>query len=207
MEIFLYAFSVMYSPGPVNIMGFNAGLAGQFRHTAGFFIGVGCAMFVLFLVFGYTGEAVISREVLPFLALIGGLYTMYLAFKVFTSKVNLNGADETTKSQDSSIKPLTFWNGFLIQALNPKGMMVVLPVTTVMFPAAHVTGIGIAIVSTLIAIGGAGAPSVYSLVGAVLGKRITTGSYFNLFNQLMGIVLAICAIFMFHDFYVHIRGG
>ena len=26
MDIFLYAFSVMYSPGPVNFMGLNAGL-------------------------------------------------------------------------------------------------------------------------------------------------------------------------------------
>ena len=31
MDIFLYAFSVMYSPGPVNFMCLNAGLTGQFR--------------------------------------------------------------------------------------------------------------------------------------------------------------------------------
>lgn len=203
MEIFLYAFSVMYSPGPVNVMGLNAGLTGQFRRTVGFFIGVGCAMFALFLIFGYTGEALISRSVLPYLALIGGLYTLYLAFKVFTSKVVLPGKTEDTQPAD---KPLTFWNGFLIQALNPKGMMVVLPITTVMFPAAHVTGIGIAVVSTMIALGGAGAPGIYSLLGAVLGKRITKESYFNVFNRLMGIVLAICAAFMLYDFYVHAQG-
>lgn len=203
MEIFLYAFSVMYSPGPVNVMGLNAGLTGQFRRTVGFFIGVGCAMFALFLIFGYTGEALISRSVLPYLALIGGLYTLYLAFKVFTSKVVLPGkADPTLPAE----KPLTFWNGFLIQALNPKGMMVVLPITTVMFPAAHVTGTGIVLVSTLIALGGAGAPGVYSLLGAVLGKRITKESYFNFFNRLMGVALAVCAAFMLYDFYVHIQG-
>ena len=39
MDIFLYAFSVMYSPGPVNFMGLNAGLTGQFRRSTGFFIG------------------------------------------------------------------------------------------------------------------------------------------------------------------------
>lgn len=68
MEIFLYAFSVMYSPGPVNVMGLNAGLTGQFRRTAGFFVGVGGAMFVLFILFGYTGEAIISKAALPYLA-------------------------------------------------------------------------------------------------------------------------------------------
>jgi hypothetical protein len=33
---------VMYSPGPVNFMGLNAGLTGQFKKTIYFFIGVGC---------------------------------------------------------------------------------------------------------------------------------------------------------------------
>lgn len=205
MEIFLYAFSVMYSPGPVNVMGLNAGLTGQFRKTVSFFIGVGCAMFVLFLLFGYTGEAIISKEVLPYLAIVGGLYTAYLAYKVYTSRVNLSAPSAEHPNQQA--KPLSFWNGFLIQALNPKGMMVVLPITTVMFPAAHITGAGIAAVSALISLGGAGAPSVYSFLGAVLGRRITKDSYFDLFNRLMGGALAVCAVFMFYDFYIHMQTG
>ena len=44
MEIFLYTLSVMYSPGPVNFMGLNSGLTGQFKKTIYFFMGVGCAM-------------------------------------------------------------------------------------------------------------------------------------------------------------------
>lgn len=205
MEIFLYAFSVMYSPGPVNIMGLNAGLTGQFHRTVSFFIGVGCAMFVLFILFGYTGEAIISKDVLPYVAFVGGLYTTYLAYKVYTSKVKL--ADTTSQQPDTQAKPLSFWNGFLVQALNPKGIMVVLPITTVMFPAAHITGASIAVVSALIALGGAGAPSVYSFLGAVLGRRITKDSYFDLFNRLMGIALAVCAVFIFYDFYIHIQTG
>lgn len=198
MEIFIYAFSVMYSPGPVNVMGLNAGLTGQFRRTFSFFMGVGGAMFVLFLVFGYTGEAIISRQWLPYVSGIGGLYTCYLAYKVYTAKVRL--ADASGAPQATPARPLTFWNGFLIQALNPKGMMVVLPITGVMFPAAHITGAGIAAVSALIALGAAGAPSVYSLLGALLGRRISNDAYFNLFNRLMGIALAVCAVFMLHDF-------
>lgn len=201
MEIFLYAFSVMYSPGPVNVMGLNAGLTGQFRRTAGFFVGVGGAMFVLFILFGYTGEAIVSKAVLPYLALVGGLYTSYLAYKVYTSRVQL------AQSNDTPTRALTFWNGFLIQALNPKGMMVVLPITSVMFPAAHLSGASIAVVSALIALGAAGAPGVYAVLGAVLGKRIKQDVYFNLFNRLMGIVLLVCAGFMFHDFHIHLQAS
>ena len=49
-----YTLSVMYSPGPVNFMGLNAGLTGQFKNDL-FFIGVGCAMLMLFMILDILG--------------------------------------------------------------------------------------------------------------------------------------------------------
>ena len=197
MDIFLYAFSVMYSPGPVNFMGLNAGLTGQFRRSTGFFIGVGCAMMLLFVVFGYTGEAIISQAALPYISLIGGVYTLYLAYQVFTASTVV---DETR----APAKTLTFWNGLVIQLLNPKGIIAVLPITSVMLPAAHITGVSIAAVSAVLAFGAFGAPWIYALLGAVLGRRINGASAFTLFNRCMGTALAVCAYFMFHAFYAHL---
>lgn len=197
MDIFLYAISVMYSPGPVNLMGLNAGLTGKFRRSMGFFVGVGCAMLVLFVMFGYTGEAIISQAALPYISLVGGVYTVYLAYQVFTARTVVPKAGEAPVEQ----KTLTFWNGLLIQLANPKGIMAVLPITSVMFPAAQVTGSSIAMVSALLAIAAGGAPWLYALLGAVLGRRIGD-AYFTLFNRLMGLALAVCAYYMFHGFYV-----
>lgn len=199
MDIFLYAFSVMYSPGPVNFMGLNAGLTGQFRRSTGFFVGVGCAMLVLFMLFGYTGEAIISQAALPYISLIGGVYTLYLAYQVFTARTVV---DE--KVSTAPAKTLTFWNGLVIQLLNPKGIMAVLPITSVMLPAAHITGVSIAAVSGLLAFGAFGAPWIYALLGALLGRRINGTSAFTVFNRCMGLALAVCAYFMFHAFYVHL---
>jgi threonine/homoserine/homoserine lactone efflux protein len=197
MDIFLYAFSVMYSPGPVNFMGLNAGLTGKFRRSTGFFIGVGCAMLLLFVLFGYTGEAVISQAALPYISLLGGVYTLYLAYQVFNAR--------TVVDEDAApAKTLTFWNGLVIQLLNPKGIMAVLPITSVMLPAAHITGVSIAVVSVLLAFGAFGAPWVYALLGAMLGRRINGASAFTLFNRCMGVALAVCAYFMFHAFYVQV---
>ncbi|EOW1328005.1 LysE family translocator [Klebsiella aerogenes] len=201
MEIFLYTLGVMYSPGPVNFMGMNAGLTGQFKRTFGFFIGVGCAMFTLFIILGYAGEAVISHKYLPYISLVGSIYTFYLAFKMLTSNIQINS---DSQEPDTS-KTLTFWNGFLIQALNPKGMLVVLPVTTVMYPAAHITGSMIFLVSILISFGGAGAPGLYSFFGAAIGKKIKNDSWLNLINKTMGIMLAIVAVFMAYDFFIGIN--
>jgi threonine/homoserine/homoserine lactone efflux protein len=184
-------------------MALNAGLTGRFRRSLGFFAGVGCALLVLFILFGYTGEAIISQAALPYISLVGGIYTLYLAYQVYTATTVVPGA--ASDPSTAPHKTLTFWNGFLIQVLNPKGIMVVLPITSVMLPAAHITGASIAMVSALLAIAGGGAPGVYSLLGAILGRRITRESCFTVFNRLMGLALVVCAYFMFHEFYLHVK--
>ncbi len=117
MEIFLYTLSVMYSPGPVNFMGLTARiLTGQFKKTIYFFMGVGCAMLMLFMIFGYAGAAIIPQKALHYIALLGACYTFYLAFQMLKADIDIN--DETTE-----IQTLSFWNGFWIQTLNPKGIL------------------------------------------------------------------------------------
>lgn len=198
MDIFLYAFSVMYSPGPVNLMGLNAGLTGKFRRSSGFYFGVGGAMLLMFVVFGYTGEAIISQAALPYISLLGGVYTLYLAYQVFTARTEVEASSSTPS------KALTFWNGLVIQLLNPKGIVAVLPITSVMLPAAHITGASIFGVSALLGLGAVGAPWLYALLGALLGQRISGAAAFTWFNRCMGLALAACAYFMFHAFYVHV---
>ncbi|WP_180123984.1 LysE family transporter [Acinetobacter sp. YH12097] len=191
MEIFLYTLSVMYSPGPVNFMGLNSGLTGQLKKTVGFYIGVGFAMLILFVLFGYIGEAVIPHGWIHYIALVGALYTFYLAIKMIRANV------ETTQQQENH---LTFLNGLLIQLLNPKAILVILPVTTIMYPAAKITGIMIFIVSLLISLAAVGAPFTYALFGKILGKKIADPVWFNRLNKLMGILLILSGLFMFKDF-------
>lgn len=193
MEIFLYTLSVMYSPGPVNFMGLNAGLTGQFKKTIYFFMGVGSTMLMLFMIFGYIGAAIIPQNALHYIALFGALYTFYLSYQMLKTDIDI--CDETAE-----VQTLSFWNGFWIQALNPKGILVILPVTTIMYPTAHITGIHIFLVSLLISIGAAGAPCLYSWAGTVLGKKIKNKLWFNRINKAMGMMLIISGIFMLYDF-------
>lgn len=193
MEIFLYTLSVMYSPGPVNFMGLNSGLTGQFKKTIYFFMGVGCAMLMLFMIFGYAGAAIIPQNALHYITLLGACYTFYLAFQMLKADIDIN--DETTE-----IQTLSFWNGFWIQTLNPKGILVILPVTTIMYPTVHITGIQIFLVSLLISMGAAGAPCLYSWAGAVLGKKIKNKIWFNRLNKTMAMMLIISGIFILYDF-------
>lgn len=196
MEIALYVFSVMYSPGPVNILGFNAGLTGSARDSIGFCLGVGAAMFTWFLVSGYLGEAltVVYRSALPYIALAGGTYILYFAYKML-----LSGEGGQTIPLNRGLR---FRDGYLVQLLNPKGMVVILPVTTVMFPAAHITGVRILVCSALIAAGAVGGPGSYWAAGFLAGRRIQQTRHLRLFNSAMGVMLVMVALSIIYDFFI-----
>ncbi|RAU41686.1 LysE family transporter [Pseudomonas sp. RIT411] len=192
MEIVLYAFSVIYSPGPVNALGLNAGLRGQARRALGFYAGVGCAMLVLFLALGYVGAVVVSGALLPWLALLGGGYCLYLGYRI------ARAAPPTAEGEGAATR-LTFASGLLIQGLNPKAWLAVLPIATVMFPAAQVTGGKIALWSLPLALSACGAPASYALLGALLGRYLVRGRGFRAVNRLLGLSLVGCALLLFHD--------
>lgn len=192
LEIILYALSVMYSPGPVNALGLNAGLQGQARRALGFYAGVGCAMLILFLALGYAGAALVSGALLPWLALLGGGYCLYLGYRIAR-------AAPPTAEEEGGATRLTFASGLLIQGLNPKGWLAVLPIATVMFPAAQVTGGKIVLWSLPLALSAGGAPASYALLGALLGRYLVQGRGLRGVNLLLGLSLVGCALLLFHD--------
>jgi len=196
VEIVLYALSVMYSPGPVNALGLNAGLQGQARRALGFHLGVGCAMLLLFLGLGYGGAALVSTRLLPWLALAGGAYSLYLGYRLATATPTV-----TTDPAGEQGAPLSFCGGLLMQGLNPKGWLAVLPIATVMFPAAQVTGVKIALCALPLAIAAGGAPASYALLGSLLGRTLLRGRGLLWVNRLLGLSLVGCALLLFLDAY------
>jgi len=89
-DIFAYAIGIMYTPGPINLLGLSSGLNKQTRSHLGFFIGVGSAMFILFVLLGYLGLQVINPQFLPYVSLIGCGYILYIAWKVAKAKVQVS---------------------------------------------------------------------------------------------------------------------
>ncbi|MQM37636.1 hypothetical protein KBTX_01637 [wastewater metagenome] len=201
MEIALYAFCVMYSPGPVNILALNGGLRGNGWTLAGYCVGVGAGMFSAFLVLGYAGEALVRQAVLPYLAAVGSGYILYLAYRLFVAEVSVEQPGRDPRSR------LRFREGYFLQILNPKGFVVILPVTTLMFPAAQITGIDVTLSAGLISLGAVGAPASYALLGALAGRRIRAERYFRRFNRAMALMLVVVACSIIYDFFVATPGG
>ena len=190
-DIFAYAIGIMYTPGPINLLGLSSGLNKQTRSHLGFFIGVGSAMFILFVLLGYLGLQVINPHFLPYVSLIGCGYILYIAWKVAKAKVQVSDT-----SADAS---LSFFDGLFMQLLNPKALVATLPIATIQFPSADITGAAIVFWSFILAILAFGAPTSYSLAGLVLGKQVSRPGVFNVFNKLMAVLLVYVALMIAYE--------
>ncbi|PJC86883.1 transporter [Vibrio sp. HA2012] len=196
LEILLYALGIMYTPGPVNFIGLNSGIQRQTREMLGFFAGVGIAMFILFSSLAKIGSIIISGALLHIISFVGCAYILYLAYKILKSSVNISKVGEQTH-------PLSFKEGLFIQLMNPKGMIAAMPVSTVQFPAAGITGWHIAFWSLGLAVLAFGAPFAYSVAGSLLGKRIKNPVYFRYFNLMMASLLFFVAVSMGYEQIIH----
>ncbi|WP_295894352.1 LysE family transporter [uncultured Vibrio sp.] len=186
LEIFAYAIGIMYTPGPVNLLGLNCGFNNRTRTHLGFFIGVGSAMFILFVFLSYVGLKVVNPKVLPFISLAGCIYILYIARKVFRANVSLN-------SKGDKQNTLSFRDGILMQLLNPKGLVATLPIATIQFPSVGITGGAVIFWSLILAVLAFGAPTSYSLMGQLIGKRLENPIYFKVFNTIMASLLIYVA--------------
>lgn len=186
-EIFVYAIGVMYTPGPVNLLGLHSGINRKTRSHLGFFIGVASAMFILFVFLGFIGLKVINPQILPFVSLAGCSYILYIAWKVAHTKV-------TMSSNHIESSTLRFRDGLLMQLLNPKALVATLPISTIQFPSLGITGTSIIVWSFVLAVLAFGAPTSYSVAGLYLGKRMNNPRYFKIFNLMMaGLLVYVSA--------------
>lgn len=193
LTIITYAFGIMYTPGPVNLLSVHSGINGKFSSNVGFFIGISCAMFISFLLLGFLGNRFFNPTYLPYISLLGSCYIVYIAWKVMRAKVSVN-----TSSVEDSV--LSIWDGFFMQLLNPKGLLATLPIATIQFPAENIQGSDIVIWSIGLSILAFGAPLSYSLIGVLIGKKLNDPIYFKILNFLMSVLLVYVAVNMGYEY-------
>lgn len=191
LQMLLYGIGIMYTPGPVNIMGLTLGLNKKLKNSIGFFTGVGIAMFILFFICGYSSEKLIKKEYLIYTSIVGGSYIFYLAIKIMKEKVTI---DEQLKKNSLTLK-----DGFIMQIVNPKAILAALPIATINFPANNITGIKILIMSILFGLLVIGAPSIYCLMGHFFSNLIRNKKTLLIFNKFMGVLLLYVAFSIFKD--------
>ncbi|SBR50503.1 LysE family translocator [Halomonas sp. HL-93] len=185
LAIVAYALGVMYTPGPVNLLGLNVGINGQAKQSVGFCLGVGMAMLVYLLVLGWAGAAWISGSALIIVSALGCSYIVYLAFKVARANADLGEPDHAPRL-------LNFRDGLVMQLLNPKAIVATLPIATLQFPPADIQGASLVVWALGLSAMAAGAPGSYVVIGSLVGERIKSTRVVKGFNWLMaGLLVAV----------------
>ena len=192
LGIVLYAIGVMYTPGPVNLLSLSNGMQRRVYEHIPFSTGVATALCFWLILVGYTGRAVLNEKMLPVVAGLGVCFILYLAYKILSSPVG-------TAPDSKTVSALNYKDGLLMQCLNPKSFVFVLPVATVQFPAAGIEGTGIAIWSIFLGILGFGAPFVYAMFGSTVARHVSKASYLKYVNYIMGVMLIAVAVDMAYE--------
>lgn len=185
LAIVAYALGVMYTPGPVNLLGLNVGINGQAKKSVGFCLGVGTAMLAYLLVLGWAGAAWIDDEALVVVSALGCSYIVYLAYKIARASADLS-------KPANAPRLVSYRDGLVMQLLNPKAIVATLPITTLQFPAAGIDGFSLVVWAFGLAMLAAGAPGSYLVMGSVVGQRIKNPAIVKRFNKLMaGLLVAV----------------
>ncbi|RBO80196.1 LysE family translocator [Marinomonas aquiplantarum] len=182
LEIIIYAFGVMYSPGPANTLALLAGVNGQGWRAFGYCAGVGLAMLILFLLLGYLGGEIIPEGYQSIIATLGGLYIAYLGVKIMQASFH-----PTTAELEASV--IGFKTGLILQLCNPKALVAIVPIVTVQFPRYEITGMEIAVWSLILSAMAFGAPGVYLLAGSRLQHVAMNPKVMAWVNRMMSVLL------------------
>ena len=117
MDLAVSACATTFTPGPNNILLLSSTSTFGFKRCRPLIMGIWEGLLAIMLICG-LGCAVLGElvpQLIPYAKYVGAAYMVYLAYKTYTR--------ETGSGENSLSKPLTGTNGFLLQFLNIKVMM------------------------------------------------------------------------------------
>lgn len=188
VEIFLtlivFAFVTSITPGPNNFMLLASGVNFGFRRTIPHMLGIGGGFLLLLVAvgFGLGGLLTASPALYLVLKFTGGIYLLYLAYRIAMSRSLRHG--------DSNAHPMSFLAAAAFQWVNPKAwVMAVTAMATYTNPNAYMpTVLIVAVTFTCVNV-----PSVstWAGFGTILRNWLMEPTRLKYFNITMGLLLAL----------------
>lgn len=177
-----FAFVGTVSPGPNNTLLWASGMRFGFRHTLphviGTAIGMGALVVGVALGIGAILDAVPAAETT--LKVVGSAYLLYVAYLVLRS--GRVGASDISH-------PLTFWQGFAFQWVNPKAWVFVIAAVGAFVPPTLSRPAGVAALSAILMVIVIGSASAWAAGGAGLGQMVEVQRTRRVINIVLALLL------------------
>ncbi len=189
-SLILFGIATAFSPGPNNIMtsytAFNFGIKKAIPTMLGVIIG-----WTILIILLQIGSVVIFQKfeiIQTIIKFLGSIYLIYIAYK-------LSFAANITQKKYSP-KPVTFWNTFFFQFINPKSIIVALAAISMYIDPRYFfrDSIILTIVFIFMAIG---SQTAWCLLGKYMRKFATSDKFIKNFNYTMSFLLIVCVILFY----------
>jgi len=189
LSFLLYIFVTSFTPGPNNIMAMLFANEYGLKKTIKFCLGVGTGFLIVMLLCSYFN--ILLENFIPkiefFMEILGAIYMIYLAIKIFLSK---NDNENNNEDRNNS-----FFMGMILQFINPKGILYgITAIATFILPY-HDSNFSIILYSIFLALVGFLGTFSWSLFGSVFQKLLS--KYRSQFNLIMALLLVYSAVSIF----------
>jgi threonine/homoserine/homoserine lactone efflux protein len=184
LAMFSFSLAMSISPGPVNMMIISSGINHGVKKTMPFVSGatVGFTLLLVLIGLGLMNVVNLYPSLLGFIEIAGASFIIYMGYKIANSVSEL-----TLKNQDK--KTLKFYEGFLLQWLNPKAWIACVSGVS-MFVSSNSAFLIFVIIYFVVCY-------ISLSLWGVLGQKATiflnTAIRLKLFNMVMGGILIFSA--------------
>lgn len=187
-SLFTFLFIAAVTPGPNNMLLTSSAANYGFRRTIGLLLGIMLGMqSILYLsAFGVAALLLLYPSIHVVLKTAGSLYLLWLAWKTATA----NYAPLKTNSE--AVKNVTWYQGGLLQFLNPKAWMMGLgAVGSFSLPGEFFTE-SIMVMSMAFVVVNLVAGFIWMGFGSLIGLFLRSRQAWFIFNLVMGGLTALC---------------
>ena len=180
------SFSLGFTPGPNNAVasfsGFNFGI----KKTLPLIFGVGLGYTILVILINFALISTFKKYPVmqDIIRLLGTFFLIFLAYKISFSK---NISNSTTRN------PVTFFDTFLFQFINPKGVMAAMTLISRFvkednYISSSIVVIIVCSVTAFLSI------TTWVFLGKFLRKFATNNNFIKRFNYAMSLLIITCII-------------
>ncbi|MFS2221854.1 LysE family translocator [Pantoea sp. B65] len=182
------------TPGPNNMLLTASGANFGFLRSLPLMIGImiGMQVMLLLVAFGVGGLLLLYPALHLILKIAGSLYLLWLAWKIGSASY------EKLETGDVPLAPMPFWQGGLLQLINPKAWLMALGAVASFSLAgdayrSSVMAISIGIVTVNIISG-----AIWLGFGTLIGRILRSRRAWAIFNISMGMLTAACVLLIWH---------
>lgn len=178
------------TPGPNNMLLTASGANFGFWRSLWLLFGImlGMQVMLLLVAFGIGGLILLYPSLHLVLKIAGSLYLLWLAWKIATAKY------EKLDTGHGPATPMPFWQGSLLQLINPKAWLMALGAVASFSLAGEAYRASVIAISFAIALVNLVSGAIWLGFGSLIGRVLQSPRAWTFFNVAMGLLTAACVL-------------